>query len=122
MPASLIEDNDGVGSGIDGGADLLQVLHHGKAIAERHDKARSFALARADGAEDVGPFGALILGRRGSTSPLGPPAGDFVLLTDASLVLEPNLYLGSTGEALSDFRQAGGELFLKSSKAYAFCS
>jgi len=33
--SGLVEDDDGMASRIDGGADLLQVLHHGKAIGSQ---------------------------------------------------------------------------------------
>ena len=50
------------------------------------------ALARADGAEDVGRGRALIVAAPRAAFPAGPTARDLVLLADARLVREPDLY------------------------------
>ena len=63
MPACLVEQDDSVGAGIDFGADERKVLVHGMGVGIGHDQPRPLSLGRADGTEDVGPFGALILGR-----------------------------------------------------------
>ena len=53
-------------------------------------------------------------------SALGPAAGDLVLLADAGLVGEPDLYmLRREGLLMRDRLQARGEAFLKSSIAPA---
>ena len=66
--------------------------------------------------KDVGGGGALIAGRTWASATLGPPAHDLVLLTDARLVLEPNLYCPNIDCLFArDFIQARGEVFLKSS-------
>jgi hypothetical protein len=57
--------------------------------AERHDKPRTLALPGADSAEDVGPFGALVVRGAGSSSALGPAVRDFVFLTYPRFVLPP---------------------------------
>ena len=50
---------------------------------------------------------------------VGHASWDLVLLADASLVLEPDLYLGACRLAARDLRQQVGEVFLKAS---AVCS
>ena len=51
---------------------------------------------------------------------LGPPARDLVLLADARLVLEPNLYCLDVDRLFArDLVQARGKVFLKSSIALA---
>jgi len=92
MPAGPVEDENGVGVGGDGGADLVEVRLHGGGVAERHDDAGTLALGRADRAEDIGPGGALVVRRAGPGAALRPPAGELVLLPDPGLVLEPELY------------------------------
>jgi len=104
MPSGLIEDHDGVGAGIDSGADLGQMRGHGRGVAPGHDQPGRLALLWADGAEDVGPFGALVVGRAGPGSAPGPTPGDGVFLPDPRLVLEPQLYLCPDREARPDLR------------------
>jgi hypothetical protein len=60
---------------------------HSVGVAERQDEAGGFALLRADRAEDVGRFGALIVRCRGTCSALRPSPRDLVLLPDPGLVL-----------------------------------
>ncbi len=88
--------------------------------AERHDRPGPLALGGADGAEDVGPFGALVAGCPGPGSLARPAPGDGVLLPDPRLVLEPQLYLGPGRETRPDLRQLGGEVFLNASMANSF--
>ena len=56
---------------------------------------------------------------RGTGAALGPPAGDLVLLPDAGLVLEPDLYVLAARLLGCDRRQLGGEVFLKAAMASA---
>ena len=123
MPASLIDQKDGVGTGRDDRGDLREVQVHRLGIASRQDQGRALALLWADGAEDVGGGGPLITGSAGAGAALCPPAGDLVLLADTSLILEPDFYLVAVdGLFLGDFVQTRGEVFLKSSIAPAACA
>jgi hypothetical protein len=98
--------------------DFCEVQVHRFGIAEGQDQSRALALFRADGAEDIGRCGSLIPRSARASAALGPPAGDLVLLADASLVLEPNFYLADVDCFFArDFIQARWELFLKSSMA-----
>ena len=100
------------------GCDLGQVQVHGLGVAGRQDQGGSLALTRADGAEDVGRGGALIVWCRGPRAPPCPPPRDLVLLADARLVGEPDLYpVRSDALLLRDLVQARREAFLKSSTA-----
>ena len=117
VPAGLIHEQDGVGALCNGLRYLGQMQGHGRAVAERHDKAGALALFGTDGSEDVGRAGALVAGAEGPGAALGPAARDLVLLADASLVLEPDLYFGARRLAARDLRQQVGEVFLKASAA-----
>ncbi len=117
MPAGLIEDDDGVGARFDSPRDLLQVEGHGFAVAARQDQARALAFPGADGAEDVGRAGALIVRRAWPGAALGPSSGDLVLLSDAGLVLEPDFYVLALGLSGGDLCQLGGEVFLNAAMA-----
>ena len=108
-------------AGIDSGANFLEMFRHGKAVAEGHDQTGTLAFFRADGAEDISPFGALVFRGRRSASPLGPSPRDLVFLTYPGFILPPDFELGSAWKAALDFCQIGGEVFLKASSANAFC-
>ena len=72
------------------------------------DERRAYALLGADGAENIGRGGALILRGGRSRSAFRPSTGDFVLLTDARFVFEPNLHLADANAFFArDFFQAG---------------
>ena len=73
-------------AGRNGLGDLHEMQVHRLGVAGGQDQGRTLALLRADGAEDVGGSGALVAGRTGTRAPLGPPAGDLVLLADTRLV------------------------------------
>jgi hypothetical protein len=118
VPARLIEKQDGVRSGGDILGDFLQMEVHGERVALGHDQPGALALLGADRAENVRRGGALIVGRAGARSFLGPTARDLVFLADPSLVLEPDFYsFGDDAFFARDFLQARGETFLKSSIA-----
>ena len=76
-----------MGAGGDGPRYLFQVQLHGGGIAEGQNEARSLTLFRANRAEDVGRFRALVTRRAGTRSPRRPSAGDLVLLTHPRLIL-----------------------------------
>ncbi len=121
MPAGLIEEHHGMGVGGDGRGDLGEVRGHGGGVAAGHDDRRALSLLRADGAEDVGRGGALVLRRRGSGSAPRPSPSNPVFLADPGLILEPDLYSFALGNAVGDLRQRGGEVFLNVSRASGSC-
>jgi hypothetical protein len=115
VPASLIDQEDGVGTARDRLGDLGEMQVHRLGIAGRQDQGRAFALLRADRAEDVGRGGALIPGCAGTGASLGPAAGDLVLLANTSLICKPDFYLVAVDRLLArDCIQERGEVFLKS--------
>ena len=120
MPASLIDQEDGMGSGRNRFGDLCKMQVHRLAVAGRQDQGRALALLGADRAEDIGGSGTLVARRTGAGAALRPAASDFVLLADAGLVGEPDLYCIAVDALLArDRLQTGGEAFLKSSIAPA---
>jgi hypothetical protein len=120
MPAGLVDQEDGVGGRRDSFGDLREVQVHGLGVARRQDQGRALALVGADRTEDVGGSGALIAGSARAGAALRPSAGDLVLLTDASLVGEPDFYRLAVERLFArDRLQARGEAFLKSSIAPA---
>jgi hypothetical protein len=123
VPARLIDQEDGMGSGRDRFGDLCKMQVHRLAIAGRQDQGRALALLGADRAEDVGGSGTLVARRAGAGAALGPAASDFVLLADAGFVGEPDFYCVAVDALLArDRLQTGGEAFLKSSIAPAACA
>jgi hypothetical protein len=80
-----------MGARRDAAGDLAQMELHGLGVAERQDPGGALALLGTDRTEQVGPLGALVVGgaRPGSLS--GLAIGQLVLLSDAHLVLKPNL-------------------------------
>ncbi len=118
MPAGLIDEKRGMRAGRDLGGDLGEVQVHGFGVASGHDEGCALAVLRADRAEDISGGGSLIFGSARARAALGPAAGDLVLLADARLVGEPDLYsVGSDALLATDLFQARGKTFLKSSIA-----
>lgn len=112
VPAGLVEQHDGMGAGRDQGADLLEMGLHGRSIAPGHDQTGRLGFLGADGAEDVGGPGALVVRRTGPRATSGPAPGQPVLLADTGFVLEPDLDLDTGFQARRDPAQLGGEVFL----------
>jgi len=121
VPSGLIEQDNGMGAGCDVAGDLFEVHSHRLAIAARHDDTRSLPLGWADGTEDPGRGAALVLRGRRPGAASGPAPGELGLLTDACLVLPPQLYRRAARERPSDRCQAGREVFLKTAMSSAFC-
>src|SRR5262249_27596094 len=120
VPASLIDQEGGMGSGRDRFWGLCKMQGHRLAVAGREDLGRAPALPWGKCAEDVGGSGTLIARRTGAGAALRPAASDFVLLADAGLVGEPDFYCVAVDALLArDRLQTGGEAFLKSSIAPA---
>jgi hypothetical protein len=120
VPSGLVDDEDGMGAGIDGGADLGQMGVHRLGVAPGPDQADGLALGRTDGAEDIGRLGSLIVRGAGSGSAPCPAPRDLVLLADPRFVLEPNLDLYVRIETRADRFDLGGEVFLNASTANSF--
>ena len=117
MPACLIDEERGMGARCDLGGDFGQVQVHGFGVAPGHDEGCALAVLGADCAEYISGGGSLISGGARTRSALGPTAGDLVLLADARLVGEPDLYRAGDALLAADLFQALGKTFLKSSIA-----
>ena len=105
------------------GGDLGEMQAHRLGITVRQHECRSLALLGADGAEDVGRCGALIMRCTGAAAAPGPAAGDLVLLADTGFVSEPDFYVGGRNALLAgNGFQMGRETFLKSSAAPSACA
>ncbi len=100
------------------GGDLVEMPLHGLSIAARQDESGTDAAIGADGAEDIGRLGALVVWRYGTRSSLGPAPCDLVLLADPGFILPPQFYLGSGRQGGTDRCQLGGEVFFKSLKDF----
>jgi hypothetical protein len=91
---------------------------HRSDVAAGQDEGCALAVLGADGAEDIGRGGALIVRGRGSRTALGPAPGNLVLLSDTGLVGKPDLYRGRIDLLVArDLVHNLGEAFLKSSMA-----
>ena len=122
VPPGLVEDHDGMDAGSDHRADLAEMRLHGLGVAEGHDEACALALGRADRPEEIGPGGALVVGRPRPRAALRPAAGDLVLLPDPRLVLKPQLYPRAGGQVLADRRDSVRKAFLNWSAASGHCA
>ena len=121
MPSGLIQDQNGMRAGLDLAADDSKMLGHGMGVAIGHDQSGALAPDRTDGAEYIGPFGALIVRRARPRSPPRPPARDLVLLTDPCFVLKPDFYRLATALD-ANVGGDGAEVFLNASIASASCA
>ena len=120
MPARLIDEKRCVGAWRDLGGDFGEMEVHCLCIASWHDERRTLAILGTDRAEDVGRGGSLVFRGARARPALGPAARDLVLLADARLVGEPDLYGAGLDVLLAPDRfQARGKAFLKSSIAPA---
>ena len=118
MPSRLIDRKHGVRACRHLGGDFGQMQVHRRDTADGKNERGAFSLLGADGAEDIGRGGALIVWRAGPCAAPCPAPRGLVLLPDARFVGEPDLYRGRIDVLFArDFLQAGGELFLKSSIA-----
>lgn len=94
------------------GRDLKEMSVHRVGIASGHDDAGNGALGRANGAEQIGRGGSLILRRAWTGAPFGPTPCNSVLLPHSGFVLPPDFHGRAGLEPGFDFRQPGGEVFL----------
>src|SRR5438093_13044279 len=88
VPAGLVDQEDGVGSGRDGCGDHGEVQVHRLGVAGRHDQGCTLALLRADCNDDVGDSGPLVPWRSWTGAALVSAAAALVCLSAAGLVGE----------------------------------
>jgi hypothetical protein len=121
VPAGLIEDQDGVSACGNSGSDLIEMQLHGFGVAERQNEGRAGPLFGTYRTEQIGRLGALIMRGSGTRALPGLAIGEFVLLADPHLVLEPDFYRCARCELGADFRHTGGKVFLNASMASVSC-
>jgi hypothetical protein len=118
MPAGVVDKKGGVRAWRNLRCDFGEVEIHRLCIAAWHDERRALAVLGTDRAEDIAGGGSLISGSAWTSAALGPTPGDLVLLADARLVGEPDLYrAGLDAPFAPDRFQARGKAFLESSIA-----
>ena len=126
MPAGLIHEQNRVSPGLDGERDLLEMQFHAFGVAKRQDETGRLAERRADGAEDIGRSGSLILQGKRTRAAFGPASRDLILQADAGFVLEPELILEPEFERLAggrgDTRLEGRDFFLNATTGASSCS
>lgn len=120
VPARLIPHQHGMSGGSDLRGDLVEMPLHGLGVTAGQDESGTDTALGANGAEDIGRLGALVVRRDRTGSPFGPAPGDLVLLADPGFILPPQFYLGSGRQGGSDRCQLAGEVFLKASRASTF--
>jgi hypothetical protein len=109
MPASLIDEKRRVRAGRDLRGDFGQMEVYCFGVALGHDERRALAVPGTDRPEDIVRCGSLVLRRAGARAALGLTSRDLVLLADARLVREPDLYgVGLDAFFAPDLRQALG--------------
>ena len=86
VPTGTIEQQDGVRARSDGAGDLVEVKLHGVGVGVGQRQGGPRAAGRADRAEQIGAFVALIGWLPGPRSALGPLPHEAVLLADAGLI------------------------------------
>ena len=94
--------------------DLVEVELHGFGVGERQREGRTYAARWADRAKQIGALVALVGRLAGARSAARPLPHDPVLLTDAGLVLEPDLDGLARREIDQVGLQRGREVFLNS--------
>ena len=106
MPAGLIEDENGVGARGDPAGDLVEMKLHGFSITGRQDEGGAGSQFGAHRTEQIGRLSTLIVNSPWTRAFPGPAIGQFVLLTDPHLVLEPHFYRCAWRKFLADFSNA----------------
>src|SRR5262245_15321765 len=100
VPAGLVEQDDSRRTRYDVARNRVQMLPHGPTIGVRKGQRGTDVASRADGTEDIGILVALISGLAWAAATLGPLIDEAVLLSNARLVLEPDLNRRSRPDAL----------------------
>jgi len=91
VPCRLVENDQRVRAGCNSQTDLVDMLLHGFGVGMRHDDCNSSIAARTDCAEKISIFVTLILWLARSRALFGPLVDQTVLLSNAHLILEPDL-------------------------------
>ena len=103
-------------------SDRVDVLLHGAGVGPWRGDGSALALCRANGAEEKRVLVALIGGLARSGSAPRPLPYDAVLLADARLVLEPQLYRRAVRNVLQMCVERVREVFLKAAMISGSCA
>jgi len=90
MPSGAIKQQDGVRALCHVARDFIEMKLHGGGVGEGQGERRALAARRADRAEEIGVFVALIGRLAWPRAALGPLPNKAVLLADASFILKPD--------------------------------
>jgi len=119
VPAGAVEDENGMGLGIDAAADLGEVEAHQLGADGGQHEGSAGRARRAHGTENVGPVMALIARCRRPGAAARPDPRQRPLLADPGLVLEPDFERLAGGGVRQAFADPGGEVFLNACWAAA---
>jgi len=111
VPCGAVDDEHGVSARRYLGRDFIEMPLHGLGIAAGQDEARTDTALRTDGAEDIGRFRALVLGRHGPASAWCPAPRELGFLADPGLILPPKLYVDIGREPGADIFQLAAKVF-----------
>ena len=111
MSCGTVDDEHGVSARRYLGRDFIEMLLHGLGIAAGQDEARTDTAVRTDGAEDIGRFRALVLGRHWPASAWCPAPRELGFLADPGLTLPPKLYIDIGREPGADIFQLAAKVF-----------
>ena len=121
MPAGAIEDQHGMRADRDVGRDLLEMPLHRIGVGAGQRERPTHCARRTNGAEQIGALITLVSRLARSCSAPRPLAHEAVLLTDARLILKPNLDRRSLRQIGQVDVQDLGEVFLKDSTMRSSC-
>lgn len=113
VPASSVNDDDGMRAVLHLAADFDEVCVHGLGVGKGHDQRRSYAACRTDGSEDIGAFIPLITHGARAGAFLAPDIGERPFLAYPGFVLDPDFEALSGGMCGEYLRNFGCEVFLK---------
>ena len=102
-----------MGFGGDDLADLFKMLLHGLGVGIWHHQGCTLVVLRADRAEDIGVFVALISRLARACAFRSPLVNLAVLLADAGFILKPQFNRLVRGNVFQDIRQFLREVFSK---------
>jgi hypothetical protein len=115
--AGAVDQDGGVGTGDDRLAHFGEHDVHGLGRGPRQDNSNAEIAIGADGAEQIGRLEPVIPDRPGTAAAGRPAPGQRAFLTDAGLILEPDLNRRRIGLRAPDFLDYPGEVFLNASWA-----
>jgi len=110
VPCGAVDDEHGVSARRYLGRDFIEMPLHGLGIAAGQDEARTDTALRTDGAEDIGRFCVLVLGRHGPACAWCPAPRELGFLADPGLILPPKLYVDNGREAGADIFQLAAKV------------